>query len=254
MDKLNKEFMGGNTYNGIAKTDRPLRFLRKHALIIEDLLEGGYPRDTWAGSYDIIYENKLRGRARQRTKVRDRDGRDTGGKVVYMGRLQDRAARVGHDRKTPGRHTHGIPAYFLGWQHGRCFSRVIGNEHNLFFTPQLSGCTFVAVGLNRRTMTVAHFNGRMSRDIRKACEANGWAAPEPLYANEADINQQITSLNWHTRPHRFALRPDDYPGENDLATIIGCRIMNNWHFYYQINEVISPRQYEIRDVGHLPAL
>ena len=254
MEKLNKEFMGRNTYDGITRSDSPLLFLRKNVLIIEDLLEGGFPRATWEGDFDLIYQHKLRHRGGQRHKVRDHNQRDTGGKVVYMGRLRDRAARVGHDRSAPGKHTHGIPAYFLGWQQGRCFSRQIGNAYNLFLTPQLTGCTFVAVGTNRGTMTVAHFNGRMSVEIRKACVANGWAHPEPLYANEGDINRQITAWNWHTRPYRHAFRPAHYPRENDVATIIGCRIRGAWQFYYQINEVISPRQYEIREVGSLPTL
>jgi hypothetical protein len=251
VERLNKEFMGGNRYDGILRADRPLRFLYKHVLIIEDLLEGLCPVATWAGDYDIIYEHRLRGRAGQRKRVYDNDGRDTGGKVVYMGLLQDRAVRTGNPRAMPGRHTHGIPAYFLGWQHGRCFSRDIGDVYNLFLTPQLSGCTFVAVGADLRDMKVAHFNGRMSAQIRQACEDCGWVDPEPLFVDENDINQHIHSQNWHTRAHRFALRSGDYPGES-LATIIGCRINRTWHFYYQIYQLLpSAREYQISEVGEL---
>lgn len=256
MDGANKEFMGGKIYNGTVNTDKPLRFLEINVVSTVSLTdEARLPLRTWEGDFDLIPESKSKSGPKL-SKILWPNDADTGGQYYYLVRLQDRALYVRRNvSSSTGFVTHGIGAYYLSWNSCMVFSREIGTDYNLFFTAQLSGCTFIAVGDNRQNMTVAHFNHKkMTAETRKVYNRVRMNDQEPILETEDDVNRIIRSRGWHMKPHGFAFRPGQYKGEDVLATIIGCRINKNWTFYYQKVDLTKSGKYKIKSVDEVPKL
>lgn len=272
----NKAFMGGSTYNG---NDTPMRYLQKNVLSIDSVYDVlNLPEETWEGDFDIIENQYLLGRKGQKTTVFDANDRKTDGKYCVLGRLQDRNQRKRPAASGGFKSSNGIPAYYLGWNTSMVFTGIIGKEHRLFFTPSLTGCTFVAAGNSLQLMTVAHLNcKKIDKNVIATCRAMG--REEEFFENQINIETYIKQQGWNRLRYFYALFPKDYEKsvpikltapdmiapewaaklgkKSEVAsviTVIGCRAMHGWKFYYQV--AVTPRsgKYQILRVAEVPRI
>lgn len=252
----NIKFMGSSPY---AESDDPLKYLEKNVLAVGTVLD---PQKAKPGmpvslpstddTFDIIAE-KYHQSIVKPSKVLDSTDADTGGVYASMVLLSKRAD-VTKESGGMGS-SNGIPASYLGWGRGQVFTRELGSQHKIFITAQLSGCTFVAAGADRGAMTVAHYNGKVdpnkSEDV-KMLQALGI---KNAFTSQKAIDDDITSRGFRNKPYKFCFHPGLYPGEDELATIIGLRRKGEWTFYFQRYEKkANTFAYKILETAAVPAL
>ncbi len=256
----NVAFMGQSPY---AESDDPLKYLKKNVLAIGTILDANLSSPgfnvslkSWEGDFDIVAEKYLKGMGFKGTvKVVDKDGTETKGIFGQMVRLADRS-KVTDDGGGSGS-SHAIKAYYVGWARGMVMTRDIGNDYKMCFTPQLSGCTFVAVGNDRGAMTVAHYNKNASPEDKgdKALFERMKVPIKDMFSSQDAIEADIEKRGWKNKTQKFCFHPGLYSGEDDLATIIGLRRNKEWTFYYQrYAREEGKGHYRIIDVGEIPAL
>lgn len=112
-----------------------------------------------------------------------------------------------------------IKAYYLPSKVDNTKAMLLGNDCDYFFTDAITGCQFMAYGNDRHDLRV--------------CHVNALNLGNQVYKNEADA---VRSCNY---PVTIIYGQQNYQaglntGENKsnvVATVIGWRKADGWHFY-----------------------
>lgn len=117
-------------------------------------------------------------------------------------------------RETP------VKAYYLASEQDKTKSLLLGNKADFFFTDAITGCQFMAYGNSRNDIRTCHVN---------ALNNGGMT----VYAREAKAVRACNypiSIIYGQPNYQAGLNAGEQKG-NVLATVIGWRKSDGWHFY-----------------------